>query len=110
MASPSSGDACPRSLKLGMVQAASIMKTLRIDECGNSPPGSRRPGSVIRHPYRPHVLLFRFEKGSTPVKVYESKDIRNVGVVGHGDSGNDDEMLMVHRLTHDCYVSESACR
>src|SRR6478672_10376502 len=35
----------------------------------------------------PHVLLFRFEKGSTPVKVYESKDIRNVGVVGHGDSG-----------------------
>jgi elongation factor G len=33
------------------------------------------------------VLLFRFEKGSNSVKVYESKDIRNVGVVGHGDSG-----------------------
>ncbi len=26
-------------------------------------------------------------RGSKSVKVYESKDIRNVGVVGHGDSG-----------------------
>jgi elongation factor G len=26
-------------------------------------------------------------RGQTAVKVYESKDIRNVGVVGHGDSG-----------------------
>ena len=38
------------------------------------------------------MLLFRFVtarliKGSNRVKVYESKDIRNVGVVGHGDSG-----------------------
>src|SRR4051812_29400648 len=42
------------------------------------------------------VILFRFNrlliirtssKGSYSVKVYESKDIRNVGVVGHGDSG-----------------------
>ena len=33
------------------------------------------------------MLLFRFNKGSNSVKVYESKDIRNVGVVGHGDSG-----------------------
>src|SRR5438445_9124561 len=28
-----------------------------------------------------------FGEGSHFVKVYESKDIRNVGVVGHGDSG-----------------------
>src|SRR5271157_5117000 len=35
------------------------------------------------------VLLFRFAEARGPilVKVYESKDIRNVGVVGHGDSG-----------------------
>src|SRR3954470_2881557 len=30
---------------------------------------------------------YSVSKRSTPVKVYESKDIRNVGVVGHGDSG-----------------------
>ena len=35
----------------------------------------------------PRVLLFRFNPGAYPVKVYDSKDIRNVGVVGHGDSG-----------------------
>jgi elongation factor G len=39
-----------------------------------------------------YVLLFRFAgkrpgARSSSVKVYESKDIRNVGVVGHGDSG-----------------------
>jgi elongation factor G len=33
------------------------------------------------------VLLFRFKFREKIVKVYESKDIRNVGVVGHGDSG-----------------------
>jgi elongation factor G len=33
------------------------------------------------------VIPFRFKFEDNFVKVYESKDIRNVGVVGHGDSG-----------------------
>src|SRR5690349_19474794 len=33
------------------------------------------------------VIPFRFKLGDILVRVYESKDIRNVGVVGHGDSG-----------------------
>src|SRR5262245_609158 len=41
--------------------------------------GSRHPNS------RRVTIPFEFEEHS--VKVYESKDIRNVGVVGHGDSG-----------------------
>jgi elongation factor G len=32
-------------------------------------------------------VTIRFQNGRFPVKTYEGKDIRNVGVVGHGDSG-----------------------
>ena len=38
-----------------------------------------------RHPHPPRVTIPLI--WSKPVKVYEGKDIRNVGVVGHGDSG-----------------------
>ena len=37
--------------------------------------------------FRFNQVALRTAKGANSVKVYESKDIRNVGVVGHGDSG-----------------------
>src|SRR5215471_18460109 len=52
---------------------------------GQRAPKQTRP-SALRHPTGPRVTIPFLERG-TPVKVYEGKDIRNVGVVGHGDSG-----------------------
>src|ERR1043165_9970457 len=44
------------------------------------------PPEYIR-PFSALCVTMPFLSGDNPVKVYESKDIRNVGVVGHGDSG-----------------------
>src|SRR5437870_2396963 len=46
-------------------------------------PGGR-PQTSARHPRSARVTVLKRRES---VKVYESKDIRNVGVVGHGDSG-----------------------
>src|ERR1019366_3623148 len=59
------------------------------DWVGNPPvaPVDELDFAVVNRGIPPACYYSVLKPGANSVKVYESKDIRNVGVVGHGDSG-----------------------